>query len=351
MDVTLKTVAVYQALGNQTSYNFGFDYLSPEFIKVYVNGLTVYDYTLNGRQILFNEAPQGILRVQRSTPTDQIVSWSAGSVLRSKDMTISQVQQLHILEETSDALIENSIVTTNGNWWGQSKRLTEVADPIDAQDVVTKHYMESVQGGFIATNTQLKNEVTEKANIVHSEYLETLDNAAKVEDIATNMESGIYTVFFSANDWVLVGSQYEIRISHNDKRCIAVNRTINVADKVSQRVFAGISETPTHIVVESLDAFNGSVDFALLTKKDADLVYTKDFLTTDFTSSTSFFILTIPSTEHNCGLNVFCECVLRQVGSTLIEVRPHIERMPNGDILITTDELFDGKIILNGGIF
>lgn len=168
----LKTSVTYEATGEQTVFNIPFDYLRNSFVKAKIgdDGEPMKygtDYEVANRQITFTTAPVGMLYVYRKTPTDRMVQFMEGSVLKATDMNISTLQQLHIIEEAQDWTTSNSIIYSDEilAWEGFGHRLTNIADPLDAQDVVTKNYMESVQDGFVQRNTALKDEATRQANI------------------------------------------------------------------------------------------------------------------------------------------------------------------------------------------
>lgn len=167
----LKTSVTYEATGEQTVFNIPFDYLRNSFVKAKIgdDGEPMEygtDYEVANRQITFTTAPVGMLYVYRETPTDRMVQFMEGSVLKANDMNISTLQQLHIIEENEDWMIDNSFVPNEDkNWDAKERRIINTADPVDAQDVVTKNYMETVQNGFVQQNTALKNEATKQANI------------------------------------------------------------------------------------------------------------------------------------------------------------------------------------------
>ena len=170
--IELKTSVTYEATGEQTVFNIPFDYLRNSFVKAKIGeeGTPMKygtDYTVANRQITFTTAPVGMLYVYRETPTDRMVQFMEGSVLKATDMNISTLQQLHIIEESQDWTISNAVVFNDETlaWEAKGYRITNVADPVNAQDVVTKHYMETVQDGFVQQNTALKDEATKQANI------------------------------------------------------------------------------------------------------------------------------------------------------------------------------------------
>ena len=126
------------------------------------------DYAIDGRTIVFSTAPASgsIIRIYRETETARLVAWADASVLKASDMTIQQVQQLHILEETNDWTKSSSIVLNDDGtaWQGRNYRLTNISDPVDEQDVVTKKYIDNEEGSFMATMNALKNQTEQMAN-------------------------------------------------------------------------------------------------------------------------------------------------------------------------------------------
>lgn len=107
------------------------------------------------------------LKIYRETTTDTIVSWNDASVLRAKDMSLQEVQLLHLAEETADKVFDTGMSTspTNTNVWdGQYKRITNLLDPQEDGDAVTLRYVNDKQHGLL---TALKNEgANQNASIV-----------------------------------------------------------------------------------------------------------------------------------------------------------------------------------------
>nr|DAJ43570.1 MAG TPA: tail fiber protein [Bacteriophage sp.] len=211
--IKLATSITYTADGSQTNFSVPFDYLRPSFVHVSVNDAEVSEgFTISNRMVMFDSAPakDSIVHIYRSTPTTRLVSWADASILKAKDMTVSEVQQLHILEEASDWSKTNSIVLDeeSGAWQGRKCRVSNVADPKDAQDVVTKKYMETVQGGFVTENTKLKDEATRQAELAKGEMLKAKQYAEAANDSkdlakrwAEATDSPDYTISKSAKTW------------------------------------------------------------------------------------------------------------------------------------------------------
>ena len=165
--VNLKASVSFVGDGSTNKFYFGFDYINKQFVKVQVgadNSPLTYltDYTVDDRSVTLTDTPAvGVaIRVYRETPSDRIVEWADGAFIKASQMTLESLQQLHLIEESQDYPILNSLskYPDGVNFNALGSRVVNVSDPIDPQDAVTKHYMENVQGGFIAENTKILND-------------------------------------------------------------------------------------------------------------------------------------------------------------------------------------------------
>lgn len=167
--IKLATSITYTADGSQTNFSVPFDYLRPSFVHVAVNDAEVSEgFTISNRMIMFDSAPakDSIVHIYRNTPTTRLVSWADASILKAKDMTISEVQQLHILEEASDWSKTNSIVLDeeSGVWQGRKFRVSNIADPKDAQDAVTKNYIDNEESSMMQRMNAIKTQTEQLMN-------------------------------------------------------------------------------------------------------------------------------------------------------------------------------------------
>ena len=167
--IKLATSITYTADGSQTNFSVPFDYLRPAFVHVAINDAEVSEgFTISNRMIMFDSAPakDSIVHIYRNTPTTRLVSWADASILKAKDMTISEVQQLHILEEASDWSKTNSIVLDeeSGVWQGRKFRVSNIADPKDAQDAVTKNYIDNEESSMMQRMNAIKTQTEQLMN-------------------------------------------------------------------------------------------------------------------------------------------------------------------------------------------
>lgn len=178
--------------GTQTTYTFPFSYLRKKFVMVSILHSDAsetaleygVDYTVNNLSVSLTTPAQvgEHIIIYRQTSTDKIVTWNDGSILLARDMNTEDAQMLHLQEEQQDYIMAHAIstkVTSDKEvlWDALNHRVVNVSDPKDPQDVVTKHYMESVQNGFVSANTILVQEATKQASAA-----KTSQEAAKTSE-------------------------------------------------------------------------------------------------------------------------------------------------------------------------
>ena len=173
----LKASVSFVGDGTTNKFYFGFDYINKQFVKVQIGNegqsLTYpSDYTVDDRSVVLKDTPAvGVaIRVYRETSSDRIVEWADGAFIKASQMTLENLQQLHLIEEAQDYPILNSLskYPDGVNFNALGHRIINVGDPKDPQNAVTKHYMENVQSGFVKKNTDLVNEATKQASAAKS---------------------------------------------------------------------------------------------------------------------------------------------------------------------------------------
>lgn len=189
--------------GTQKTYTFPFSYLRKKFVVVSILHSDAtetaleygVDYTVNNLSVSLTTPAQvgEHIIIYRQTSTDKIVTWNDGSILLARDMNTEDAQMLHLQEEQQDYIMAHAIstkVTSDKEvlWDALNHRVINVSDPKDPQDAVTKNYMETVQGGFVAANTILVQEATKQASAAKSsqEAAKTSETNAKTSE--TNSE-------------------------------------------------------------------------------------------------------------------------------------------------------------------
>jgi hypothetical protein len=189
--------------GTQTTYTFPFSYLRKKFVLVSILHSDAtetaleygVDYTVNDLSVSLTTPAQvgEHIIIYRQTSTDKIVTWNDGSILLARDMNTEDAQMLHLQEEQQDYITAHAIstkVTSDKEvlWDALNHRVVNVNDPKDPQDAVTKNYMETVQGGFVAANTILVQEATKQANAAKSSQEVAKTSETNAHTSETNSE-------------------------------------------------------------------------------------------------------------------------------------------------------------------
>ena len=190
-----KASVVYEGNGSQTIFLFPFDYLRKAFIYAQdVQNENVTDLVQgvdfemdNSRHIHLKTALKAghILRIFRKTTTQPLVEWQDASVLRSADLTLQEVQLLHLAEETSDKVTDSAGLTIDpinkAMWNANFKRIGNVLDPIEPQDVLTLNYILSKQDNILNQIKRVgQNEISELST-TYNAHKSTLEQTGKTE--------------------------------------------------------------------------------------------------------------------------------------------------------------------------
>lgn len=244
--IKLATSITYTADGSQTNFSVPFDYLRPSFVHVSVNDAEVSEgFTISNRMVMFDSAPakDAVVHIYRSTPTTRLVSWADASILKAIDMTIAEVQQLHILEEGQDWSKNNSIAldAESDAWQGRNHRMTDIADPQDPQDVMTLNAYNNHKDGLVmAVNAAAANAVKkceEAVQTITSTSTSTIDNINNVKqevlttvtDTSTKATETIKTL----TDTTVAKAESEANRAESE-----ANRAQHLADKVDVSQYA-----------------------------------------------------------------------------------------------------------------
>ena len=194
----LKASVSFVGDGTTNKFYFGFDYINKQFVKVQIGNegqsLTYpSDYTVDDRSVVLKDTPAiGVaIRVYRETSSDRIVEWADGAFIKASQMTLENLQQLHLIEEAQDYPILNSLskYPDGVNFNALGSRVINVSDPKDPQDAVTKNYMETVQGGFVSDNTKILNEAKATLSATQQSQSKAQSNETLSKAWATSTES------------------------------------------------------------------------------------------------------------------------------------------------------------------
>jgi len=220
----------YTGNGSTTQYNISFNFIDSSHVKAFLNGVETTAFTISSSTLTFTTAPaNGVtIRIERQTPTDsRIVDFTDGSVLTESDLDKSADQNFYIAQEISDDSQSTLKLNNADKFDALNKRIINLANPVDNQDAVTKHYLEntwlsSTDKTYI--NTAVSNiTAIQNVNSNISAITTSNSNATNINTVATNIGS-VNTVATNITKVVAVA----------DDLAEAVSEVVTVADDLNE---------------------------------------------------------------------------------------------------------------------
>lgn len=153
----MSTITRY-ALTGSVKFPVNFEYLTRRFVRVTLVGQTRRElvpnseYRFTSKMEIETTAVWGpaqgfeTIEIRRVTSaTDRLVNFTDGSILRSYDLNIAQIQAIHIAEESRDFADQAMIKDLTG-WDAQGLRIKNVGNPVLPSDAATREYVDSLSG-------------------------------------------------------------------------------------------------------------------------------------------------------------------------------------------------------------
>jgi len=189
----------YTGNNSTTSYAIPFSYREAGDLTVTLAGVATTAYTLNaaGTTLTFNSAPANSVAIEirrKTSQTTRLTDYADGSVLTENDLDTDSTQAFFMGQEAIDDA--NDVIkpsSTNFQWDATSKRIINVTDPVDNQDVATKNWISNTY----LTSANLTAITTVNSNIAAITGVNTNQtninavnsNSTNINTVATNMPS------------------------------------------------------------------------------------------------------------------------------------------------------------------
>ena len=157
----------YDGNGTRTNYNFTFPYLKTSDIKVSLDGVETSNFTFaNATTIQLNNgatppvatAPaNGVkIRILRETTVDNLAAtFYAGSAIKSEDLNENFTQNLHVTQEVNQRYLPTTGGTFTGNLNLGNNKITDLGNPVNANDAVNKATLDSTIETDVLAGTDL----------------------------------------------------------------------------------------------------------------------------------------------------------------------------------------------------
>ncbi len=134
----------YTGDGATDTFNIPFPYISPTHIEVRIDGVLDEGITFPTGFTVKTTAvppPDVIVEVRRITPNSSLlVDFNDGSLLSENDLNLLALQTLYVMQETLDAgQGKMGLNTAINHWDADGKRITNVAEGTEANDVLIRN--------------------------------------------------------------------------------------------------------------------------------------------------------------------------------------------------------------------
>ena len=244
----------YTGNNSTTSYAIPFSYRATEDLTVTLAGVATTAFTLNaaGTTLTFNTAPANSVAIEirrKTSQTTRLTDYADGSVLTENDLDTDSTQAFFMGQEAIDDA--NDVIkpsSTNFQWDATSKRIINVTNPVDNQDVATKHYLENtwlsasdkanintlsgISGlaTLAGNNTNINTVATNNTNVTN-----VGNNIANVNTVATNIAS-VNTVATDIAKVIAVANDLAETVSEVQTVADDLNETTSEIDTVANNI-------------------------------------------------------------------------------------------------------------------
>ena len=149
----------YTGNNSTTTYSFTFPYLKTSDIKASLDGVATTAFTLpTATTLQFNTAPTtgALIKIFRETTVDQLTAtFYAGSAIKSEDLNENFTQNLYVTQEVNQRYLPTTGGTFTGNINLGNNRITDLGNPVNANDAVNKQTLDSTIETDVLAGTDL----------------------------------------------------------------------------------------------------------------------------------------------------------------------------------------------------
>ena len=149
----------YTGNNSTTTYSFTFPYLKTSDIKASLDGVATTAFTLpTATTLQFNTAPAtgALIKIFRETTVDELTAtFYAGSAIKSEDLNENFTQNLYVTQEVNQRYLPTTGGTFTGNLNLGNNKITDLGNPVNANDAVNKATLDSTIETDVLAGTDL----------------------------------------------------------------------------------------------------------------------------------------------------------------------------------------------------
>ena len=198
----------YTGNGSSTNYNFTFPYLKTSDVKVSLDGVETTNFTfVNATTIQLNNgatppvatapANGALIKIFRETGVDNLAAtFYAGSAIKSEDLNDNFTQNLFITQEVNQRYLPTTGGTFTGNLSLGNNRITDVGNPVNANDAVNKATLDStietdVLAGTDLSKTASNGQVTINHDVAGANSTINNSNGNVIQDLTISAQGHV----------------------------------------------------------------------------------------------------------------------------------------------------------------
>ena len=190
----------YTGNNSTTTYSFTFPYLKTSDIKASLDGVATTAFTLpTATTLQFNTAPTtgALIKIFRETTVDELTAtFYAGSAIKSEDLNENFTQNLYVTQEVNQRYLPTTGGTFTGNINLGNNRITDLGNPVNANDAVNKATLDStietdVLAGTDLSKTASGGQVTINHDVTGANTTINNSNGNVIQDITISAQGHV----------------------------------------------------------------------------------------------------------------------------------------------------------------
>ena len=190
----------YTGNNSTTTYSFTFPYLKTSDIKASLDGVATTAFTLpTATTLQFNTAPTtgALIKIFRETTVDELTAtFYAGSAIKSEDLNENFTQNLYVTQEVNQRYLPTTGGTFTGNINLGNNRITDVGNPVNANDAVNKATLDStietdVLAGTDLSKTASNGQVTINHDVTGANTTINNSNGNVIQDLTISAQGHV----------------------------------------------------------------------------------------------------------------------------------------------------------------